>query len=57
MMTKEYPITYENKMETYSGILLERSGNTIRKSQSILTNRIIQVIPGIKKVNPVNYLA
>lgn len=48
-------MTDEGEMEDYLGIQLERTNNTIRMSQPLLINRIIEVTPGMKKSNPVKY--
>ena len=53
----KYKITYERSMEEYLGIQLEHTTNSIRISQPLLIERIIDEIPGTKNVNPVNYPA
>ena len=52
-----YGITDEGKMEEYLGIKLEHSKSTIRMSQPLLINRIIDAIPGMDKSHPVKYPA
>ena len=44
-------------MDEYLGIQIERTKDTIRMSQPLLINRIIEAIPGMKKANPIKYPA
>ena len=44
-------------MEKYLGIQIEQTDDTIRMSQPLLINRIIEAIPGMKKANPIKYPA
>ena len=53
LLRKNYTITDEGEMEEYLGIKLERTDDTIKMSQPLLINRIIETIPGMKKANPV----
>lgn len=54
LLRNNYTITDEGGMEEYLGIQLERTDDTIRMSQPLLINRIIEAISGMKKANPVN---
>ena len=53
LLRNRYKITDEGEMEDYLRMQLERTGDTIRMLQPLLLNRIIEIIPGMKKANPV----
>ena len=57
LLRKSYTITDEGEMEEYLVMQLERNDDTIRMSQPLLINRIIEAIPAMKKENPVKYPA
>lgn len=56
-LRKRYAITDEENMEEYLGIKLEHTGDSIRMSQPLLIERIIDAVPGMRKANPVKYPA
>ena len=56
-LRKKYTITDDGNMEEYVGIQLKYTGNSIRISQPLLIERIIDTSPGMRNTNPVNYLA
>ena len=56
-LKKRYAITDEGKMEEYLGIKLEHTDDSIRMSQPLLIERIIDAVPGMNKANPANYPA
>ena len=55
LLRKRYTMTDEREMEDCLGIQLERTSDTIRMSQPLLMNRIIEVIHGMKRSNSVKY--
>ena len=55
-LRKRYVFTDEGNMEEYLGIQLEHSGDSIRMSQPLLIEFIIDAVTGMRKVNPVTYL-
>ena len=56
-LRKKYTITDEGNMVEYLDIQLEYTGNSIRISQPLVTERIIDAIPGTRNANPVNHPA
>ena len=56
-LKERYAITDEGEMEEYLGIKLEHTDNSIRMSQPLLIERIIDAVPGMNKANPANYPA
>ena len=56
-LRKKYTITYEGNMEEYIGIQLEYSEDSIRMFQPLLIERFINIFPGMKNTNQVNYPA
>ena len=56
-LKERYAIIYEGKMEEYLCIKLEHADDSIRMSQPLLIERIIDAVPDMKKANPVNYPA
>ena len=56
-LRSRYTITDEGRMIEYLGIKLEHSHDTIRMSQPLLIDRIIDAVPGMNKAHPVTYPA
>ena len=54
---ERYVIIDEGEMEEYLGIKLEHTYNSIRMSQPLLIERIIDAVPNMNKANPDNYPA
>ena len=54
-LEKVYTITDVKDMEECVGVIFDHYGDSIRISQPLLIERIIDAVPGMRHVNPVKY--